>query len=67
MKHIRTYLKNSEGEYLMKCEVEDSPIKFPVRYYDINGKPYGEDLELKGFVEIKEKKFLIEKRKSFKN
>lgn len=65
MKHIETYLKNSNtGELLKRCEsISDTPIIFPVMYYDINGDIVGEDIEVDGFVEISEKKFKRYKRK----
>jgi len=64
MVHIRKYWKNSNtGELLSSTEhTETKIIGFPVYYYDIEGKSYGENLELVGFVEISEKKFLKAKK-----
>ena len=35
----------------------------PIYFYDIKGEKYGENLELVGFVEISEKKFMKARKK----
>lgn len=58
MKTIYKYWKNSNtGELIKSQEFTETQIKFPINYYDIDGNQIGENLDLKGFVEIKEKKF----------
>ena len=60
MKTIIKYWKNSNtGELLKTQEFTETVIKFPTYFYDIGGKQVGENLDLKGFVEIKEKKFKL--------
>lgn len=58
MKTILKYWKNSNtGELVKSQEFTETSIDFPIYFYDIKGKSIGENLDLKGFVEIKEKKF----------
>ena len=60
MKTIIKYWKNSNtGELLKTQEFTETTIKFPIYFYNIEGKQVGENLDLKGFVEIKEKKFKL--------
>lgn len=62
------YFKNSNtGELIKKQWFECSTIKnIPEYYYDIHGKCVGENIDLKGFVEISEKKFLRESKQQLK-
>lgn len=59
MKVINKFWKNSNtGELLKSQEFTETDIKgIPIYYYNVEGKEVGENLDLKGFVEIKEKKF----------
>lgn len=59
MKIINKFWKNSNtGELIKSQEFKETDIKdMPIYYYNIEGKKVGENLDLKGFVEIKEKKF----------
>jgi hypothetical protein len=59
MKTIVKYWKNSNTGELVKSQefTETSITGIPIYFYDIEGKSIGENLDLKGFVEIKEKKF----------
>jgi hypothetical protein len=59
MKTIIKYWKNSNtGELLKSQEFIETSIKnIPIYFYNVDGKSVGENLDLKGFVEIKEKKF----------
>ena len=58
MKTILKYWKNSNtGELVKSQEFTETSIDFPNYFYDTEGKSIGENLDLKGFVEIKEKKF----------
>jgi len=59
MKTIYKYWKNSNtGELLKSQEFTETRITdLPINYYNTNGDKVGENLDLKGFVEIKEKKF----------
>ena len=60
MKTIIKYWKNSNtGELLKTQEFTETTKKFPIYFYNIEGKQVGENLDLKGFVEIKEKKFKL--------
>lgn len=69
MKIINKFYKDSNTGQLMKStEYTDTVVKgIPIYYYDENGKEIGQNLELKGFVEIKEKKFLLCKKQNKKN
>lgn len=68
MKHINKYYKNSNtGELIHEVETTETEITgIPIRYYNINGQPCGENIDLVGFVEISKKKFNREKRKQKK-
>ena len=68
MKTIYKYYKNSNtGELISSQKFTETGIKeIPIYFYNIHGMSIGENLELKGFVEISEKKWLREKRKSEK-
>lgn len=58
MKTIVKFWKNSNtGELVKSQEFTETNIDFPIYFYDTEGKSIGENLDLKGFVEIKEKKF----------
>jgi len=68
MKTIYRFYKNSNtGDLMMSQKFEDTPIRFPVYYYDVSGKSIGEDIQTKGFVEISEKKWNRYKRKEKTN
>ena len=66
MKTIYTYYKNSNtGELMMTQEFTETRItEIPVFFYGLDGKKLGENLDTVGFVEISEKKWEREKRKS---
>ena len=58
MKTILKYWKNSNtGELVKSQEFTETSIDFPIYFYNTEGESIGENLDLKGFVEIKEKKF----------
>ena len=59
MKTIIKYWKNSNTNELLKSQefTETNITNIPIFFYDLKGKKVGENLDLKGFVEIKEKKF----------
>lgn len=58
MTTIYKFWKNSNTNELLKSqEFTDIYFNAPIFYYDLEGNKVGEDLELIGFVEIKEKKF----------
>ena len=58
MKTIIKHWKNSNtGELLKSQEFTETSIQFPIYFYNTKGEQIGENLDLKGFVEIKEKKF----------
>lgn len=59
MKFTTKFWKNSNtGELLKSVETSETSIKgIPIRFYNKDGKGVGDNLTLKGFVEIKEKKF----------
>lgn len=69
MKIINKFYKNSNTGQLMKSKeiIETRITGIPISFYDENGKLVGENLQLKGFVEIKEKKFLLCKKQNKKN
>lgn len=60
MKVIYKFWKNSNtGEVVKSQEFTEIPITgIPIYFYNQQGLKVGEDLELKDFVEIKEKTFL---------
>lgn len=62
------YLKNSNNGDLIKSQEFHSITitSIPVYYYDCRGYRIGENLELKGYVEISEKKFNRECKKQKK-
>ena len=55
------FWKNSNTGELMKSQsFHETSIKdIPTYFYDVRGVRIGKNLSLKGFVEIKEKKFKI--------
>lgn len=59
MKTKYSYFKNSStGELVMKQEFTETDITgIPIYFYNQNRKSIGENLDLVGFVEIKEKTF----------
>ena len=63
MKVISKYWKNSNsGEVLSSQEFTETSITgIPIYFYDKQGLKVGENLDLKGFVEIKQKTFLKSK------
>ena len=62
---IHKYWKNSNTGDLLKSQefTEINITGIPIYYYDLNGKGIGENLDIKGFVEISEKKWNRGKRK----
>lgn len=59
MKVVYKFWKNSNtGQKLKSQEFTETDLKgLPIYFYDVNGQRAGENLDLTGFVEIKEKKF----------
>lgn len=59
MKTVYKYFKSSNtGQMVSSQEFTETDITgIPIYYYDINGKGIGENLILKGFVPISERKF----------
>jgi hypothetical protein len=59
MKTVYKFYKNSNTEeLLMSQEFTETNIKnIPIYFYNVDRKKVGENLDLKGFVEINEKKF----------
>lgn len=69
MKTITKYLKNTNnGELMIEQKFTETPIKFPVNYYNLDGRYIGSDNEVKttGFVEVKEKTYLKFQKKLIK-
>lgn len=60
MKVIYRYWKNSNTKEVVKSQefTETTITGIPTYFYNQQGLKVGEDLDLKGFVEIKEKTFL---------
>lgn len=64
MRTICTFYKNSNtGQLIKEQRFEDTPFVCPIFQYDCNGKPI-EPVDLVGFVQISERKFNRECRKS---
>ena len=59
MKVVYKFWKNSNTGQVMKSQefIENIITGIPIYFYDVNGKKIGENMDLTGFVEIKEKKF----------
>lgn len=56
---IYKFWKNSNtGQLLKSQEFKETSIKdIPINFYDLDGNKVGENLSLKGFAQIKPKKF----------
>lgn len=69
MKVISKFWKNSNTGHLLKSvEITETKIQgLPIRWYNCWGEGIGNNLQLKGYVEIKERTFLLCKRKNKKN
>jgi hypothetical protein len=59
MKVTTKFWKNSNTNHLLKSvEITETKIQgLPIRWYNVDGSSAGENLVIKGYVEIKEKKF----------
>ena len=60
MKTIYKYFKNSNTGQMVKSQefTETDITGIPIYYYDVSGKILDDDVDLKGFVPISERKFL---------